>query len=115
MTTYEVVKQISKDTSINEETVDLVLTEMTNVLNENFLSGNVGFSKIIKLAKKKDGLSFLTEETYKRIEESDTEVENITLEDVETIVKYMVELMRKSFKSGGMKNLMKIIKSLKNA
>lgn len=105
MTLYEVVKQISLKTEVPEETVDVILTEMTCVLNEKFLSENGGLTKIIKLAKKKDGLPLLIEETMERSGASE--------EDVSKVVNYMVDTLKKSLKSGGVKKVLEIIKSIK--
>lgn len=106
MTLYEVVKQISEKTLISEETVDVVLTEMTNVLNEEFIS-NGGLTKIIKLAKKKEGLPYLIDAAAER--------SGAEREDVVKVVNYMVDVLSKSLKSGGVKKVLQIIKSIKKS
>ena len=105
MTLYDVVKQISEKTSIPEENVDVILTQMTCVLNEEFISGNGGLTKIMKLAKKKEGLPYLIDETTERSE--------CDREDVSKVVNYMVNVLGKSLKSGGVKKVLEIIKSIK--
>lgn len=105
MTLYNVVKQISKETLLSEETVDIVLTQMTCVLNEEFISGSGGLTKIMKLAKKKEGLPYLIDETTERSE--------CDREDVSKVVNYMVNVLGKSLKSGGVKKVLEIIKSIK--
>ena len=106
MTLYDVVKQISKETSIPEEKVDVILTQMTCVLNEEFIS-NGGLTKIMKLAKKKEGLPYLIDETAER-----TEADR---EEVSKVVNYMVNVLGKSLKSGGVKKVLEIIKSIKKS
>ena len=106
LNTYEFASNLAKEKEIPVKHVDLILTEMTNVMNETILSGENQLSKIMNFAKKRQGLSDLTAAVVERTE--------LPEEEVASIINYMCQKLKASLKSGGVKNMMNIIKSIKN-
>lgn len=105
MTDYEFAGKLAKDTGLEVEHVDKILTEFTNVLNDTFLSDTNYLKTLLAFIKKKQGLSMIIEETQKRSEMPE--------EEVKTVVNYMMGQLKQALKSGGIKRVMTIIKTIK--